>query len=99
MDWLTADVTTVDIGGFLQYGAVGLIAALGVTFFFLAYKGERERADRNESKYDQVVEKVIPLLQDTGIAARENMSLLKEVQDKVMPILTELERQNRDKGR
>lgn len=96
LDTIAASTGPVDLGGFLQYGAVGLIAALGVSFFFLAWKDQKERADRNESRYDQMVDKVIPVLLETASAARQNMDLLKDVQDKIVPILGELERQKRD---
>lgn len=96
MEWLTAAGASVDIGGFLQYGAVGLIAALGVSFFFLAWKDQRERAEKSAARYDQIVDKVIPVLIETSAAARQNMELLKDVNDKIVPILAELERQNRE---
>lgn len=95
-DWLTADTgTIVDVNGFLQYGAVGLIAALGVVFFRLAYKRESERADRIEAKYDRIMDKVIPVLLESAAVTKQNMEVLKDVQNKIMPVLTELERQSR----
>lgn len=97
-EWLAdPSATAVDVTGFLQYGAVGLIAGLGIIFFRQAYKRESERADRIEAKYDRVMDKVIPVLMETAAAAKQNMELLKDVQDKIMPLLAELERRDRGK--
>lgn len=115
-EWLAATPGTVDVGGFLQYGAVGLIAALGIVFFRLAYKRESDRSDRIEAdaktdriealvksdkasqRYDELVEKILPVMLETALAAKQNMELLKEVNEKIVPLLNEIERQNRGRG-
>lgn len=82
---LAADATgAVDLSLFAQYGAVGVIATLGVWFARGAYRREVDRADRLEAEKgklaDAIIDRVLPVLNAATRACEESAEVLNGIQ-------------------
>lgn len=80
---LAADTTAVpDVSQLFNYGAVGVLAALGAWFARVAYKREAERADRLDAEVIRlngvIQEKCIPALLAAGAALERSAKVLAE---------------------
>lgn len=78
MSWLATAVNGIDLNPFLQFGAVGAIAAMGLVFMWQAYKREQKRADDNEAEVKRLNQAIIDKYL---VAQTESMHVLNEVAD------------------
>ena len=79
--WLASSVNGVDFSPFLQYGVVGVIAALGLVFMYRSYQREVKRADEADAEVKRlnqaIQDKMLPALLDSAALAREVSDLLR----------------------
>ncbi len=72
------------VAGLVQYGAVGIVASLGLWFMWRAYRRECDRADRleadNKAQAAAIQDRVIPALLSATRAVEESTELLREQQ-------------------
>ncbi len=72
------------VGGLVQYGALGIVAGLGLWFMWLAYRRECERTDRleadNKALNTAIQDKVIPALMSGTSALESGTELMREFQ-------------------
>lgn len=84
--WLiaAAEELPASVGGLVQYGALGIIASLGLWFMFRAWRRECERADRleqhNKEQAAAIQDKVIPALLSATRAVEESTELMRDQQ-------------------
>jgi hypothetical protein len=77
--WRVTEIGNGDGGlplsGLAQYGASGVILSIALTFFWLAYKRERDKADSKEAEIrrlnDLLWEKAAPSLERATAALKE----------------------------
>src|SRR3954447_12438442 len=79
---LAADAVTPDLSPlWLQYGAIGLIAALGIWFAFKAYKREVDRGDKLAADVTRLNQALLDQARSTDAstaAMRDVVELLKD---------------------
>jgi hypothetical protein len=79
-----ADELPAGVSGLVQYGAVGIIASLGLAAMWRAYRRECDRSDRLETKLAEQVtaiqDKVIPALLSATRAVEESTELMRDQQ-------------------
>lgn len=63
---------------FFAYGPVGVLALLGLWFFFRVYNREANRADRESKEKADLMEKVIPLLTEANRVLAEATAILRD---------------------
>lgn len=67
----------------VQFGAIGAVAAAALAFFTAAYKREAARADRLETRIDEMhranIERVIPALLSATEVIRDSQQLVREM--------------------
>ncbi len=72
------------VAGLVQYGALGIIASLGLWFMWRAYRRECERVDRleadNKAQAAAIQDKVIPALLSATRAVEESTEMWREHQ-------------------
>lgn len=79
-----AEELPASVGGLVQYGALGIIASLGLWFMFRAWRRECERSDRletdNKAQAAAIQDKVIPALLSATRAVEESTELMRDQQ-------------------
>lgn len=82
------NIDGVSMASFINFGAVGVIAVLGIIFFRLAYRREADQNDANRAEIARLNEIIrnqqreyLPVLTSSNLALEESASVLKATQD------------------
>ena len=82
--YAAAEQLPAGVSGLVQYGALGVIASLGLWFMWRAYRRECDRADRleehNKEQSAAIQDKVIPALMSATRAVEESTELMRDQQ-------------------
>lgn len=77
-----ADAGGVSLSPFLQYGVVGVIAMLGLSGMYQAYKREQKRADDANAEVARlnqaIIDKYLPSLAETAVLLGDVKELLRD---------------------
>lgn len=89
MTWLSflasaqTSITGSSVSVFLQYGAIGVIALVGVWFAHKAYRREADRADANEAEVRRlnqaIQDRFVPAITESSVALRDTQELVREL--------------------
>jgi hypothetical protein len=81
---LAADELPPGLGGLVQYGALGIMASLGMWGFFRAWRRECERSDAlaedNRKLNAAIQDRIVPVVQSAIGAIEESTEMMREQQ-------------------
>ncbi len=81
---IAAEELPGSVAGLVQYGALGVIASIGLWFMWRAYRRECERVDRleadNKAQIAAIQDRVIPALLSATRAVEESTELMRDEQ-------------------
>lgn len=91
-----ADTTTVDSTSFLQFGAVGLIAAIAMAAVRVLYKREVAEHEREKARADRLEAELAKL---NAMIQNQYMNSLTEAQRAVTDAISKVNQQRRERER